>query len=114
MESGFSLKSALAEINSIDLSWRKSLIEENPSTGMDVHPLSQYSIQVSGMIQRVGYRHIVQNIARKFNITGYIENLEGYDVHIIAEGHRNDLDAFIEAIRIVEYPVQVEDISTVK
>ena len=66
------------------------------------------------MVQRVGYRHIVQNIARKYNITGCIENLEGYDIHIIAEGNVKDLDAFIQAIKIVEYPVHVEDIQNVK
>lgn len=81
---------------------------------MDSHKLSRYSIQVSGSVQRVGYRHIVQNIARKFNITGCIENLEGYDVHIIAEGREEDLDTFIQAIKIVEYPVYVDEISTEK
>ncbi|HPY59554.1 MAG TPA: acylphosphatase [Methanospirillum sp.] len=81
---------------------------------MESYKLSRYSIQVSGTVQRFGYRHIVQNIARKLNITGYIENLEGYDVHIIAEGRVNDLEAFIKAIRIVEYPVEVEEISTVE
>lgn len=85
-----------------------------PTITMDPHPLSRYSMQVSGTVQRVGYHHIVQNIARKLNITGYIENLEGYDVHIIAEGRINDLDAFIQAIRIVEYPVHVEEISIVE
>ncbi|WP_373838691.1 acylphosphatase [Methanospirillum sp.] len=81
---------------------------------MESYKLSRYSIQVSGTVQRVGYRHIVQNIARKLNITGCIANLEGYDVHIIAEGRVNDLEAFIKAIRIVEYPVEVEEISTVE
>jgi Acylphosphatases len=81
---------------------------------MDSHTFSRYSIQVSGAVQRVGYRHIVQNIARKLHITGYIENLEGYDVHIIAEGRVDDLDAFIQAIRNVEYPVEIEEICTVK
>ena len=81
---------------------------------MESYKLSRYSIQVSGTVQRVGYRHIVQNIARKLDITGCIANLEGYDVHIIAEGRVNDLEAFIKAIRIVEYPVEVEEISTVE
>ena len=81
---------------------------------MDSHKLSRYSIQVSGSVQRVGYRDIVQNIARKFNITGCIENLEGYDVHIIAEGRIEDLDTFIQAIKIIEYPVHVDEISTEK
>jgi len=81
---------------------------------MDAHTFSRYSIQVSGAVQRVGYGHIVQNSARKLKITGYIENLEGYDLHIIAEGRVDDLDAFIQAIRIVEYPIDVEEICTVE
>ncbi|WP_300334628.1 acylphosphatase, partial [Methanocalculus sp.] len=92
----------------------KPLSYENPMLIMDSHTFSRYSIQVSGTVQRVGYRHIVQNIARKLKITGYIENLEGYDVHIIAEGRVDDLDAFILAIRNVEYPIEVEEIYTVK
>ncbi|WP_292615690.1 acylphosphatase [Methanocalculus sp. MSAO_Arc1] len=92
----------------------KPLNYENPMLIMDSHTFSRYSIQVSGAVQRVGYRHIVQNIARKLHITGYIENLEGYDVHIIAEGRVDDLDAFIQAIRIVEYPIEVEEICTVE
>jgi len=92
----------------------KPLSCKNPMLDMDSHTFSRYSIQVSGTVQRVGYRHIVQNIARKLKITGYIENLEGYDVHIIAEGRVDDLDAFILAIRNVEYPVEVEEICTVK
>jgi acylphosphatase len=92
----------------------KNLRYKNPMLDMDSHTLSRYSLQVSGAVQRVGYRHIVQNIARKLNITGYIENLEGYDVHIMAEGRVHDLDAFIQAIKIVEYPVEVEEICTVK
>jgi acylphosphatase len=84
------------------------------NTGMDPNQLTRYNMQVSGAVQRVGYRHIVQNIARKYNITGCIENLEGYDVHIIAEGSVKDLDAFIHAIKIVEYPVHVDDISNVE
>ena len=81
---------------------------------MDLNKLTRYSMQVSGTVQRVGYRHTVQNIARKYNITGCIENLEGYDVHIIAEGSVTDLDGFVQAIKIVEYPVHVEDISIVE
>jgi acylphosphatase len=84
------------------------------NTDMDPDELTRYNMQVSGAVQRVGYRHIVQNIARKYNITGCIENLEGYDVHIIAEGCVKDLDAFTQAIKIVEYPVHVEDISKVE
>jgi acylphosphatase len=69
-------------------------------------------MRIIGTVQRVGYRHIVQNIARKHNITGTIENLEGYDVRIVAEGTRKDLEAFKEAIKISEYPILVECIES--
>lgn len=65
---------------------------------------------IRGNVQRVGYRHIVQGIARKHHITGTIRNLEGYDVSVIAEGVRSDLARFKDAINIQEYPVSVESI----
>lgn len=46
---------------------------------------------IRGNIQRVGYTHKVQRIARKHHITGSIRNLEGYDVKVITEGVRSDL-----------------------
>jgi acylphosphatase len=79
---------------------------------MDFNQLVRLSMRISGTVQRVGYRHIVQNIARKHNITGSIENLEGYDVKIIAEGTRTDLNAFVQAIKIHEFPIQVECIES--
>ncbi len=92
--------------------YREGNNREEHNTGMDFDQLIRLSIRVSGTVQRVGYRHIVQNIARKHNITGSIENLEGYDVKIIAEGTRKDLKAFVQAIKICEFPIQVECIES--
>jgi len=72
------------------------------------------SILVKGTVQRAGYRHLVQDIARKNHITGTIENLEGYDVSIIAEGTPDNLSGFKEDIQIREYPVCVEGIEVTK
>lgn len=72
------------------------------------------SIFVKGNVHRVGYRHLVQEIARKNHITGTIENLEGYDVFIIAEGTPDNLSRFTEDIRIQEYPVCVESIEVTR
>jgi len=79
---------------------------------MEADSLIRLNLRIIGNVQRVGYRHIVQNIARKHNITGRIENLEGYDVRIIAEGRSADLDRFKKDIRIFEYPVNVESIES--
>ena len=85
---------------------------EEHSTTMDFSQLIRLNMRIIGTVQRVGYRHIVQNIARKHNITGTIENLEGYDVRIVAEGTRKDLEAFKQAIKISEYPILVECIES--
>ena len=37
-------------------------------------------IIAKGEVQRVGYRDIVQKIARKLNIAGSVENIKPYDV----------------------------------
>jgi acylphosphatase len=79
---------------------------------MEADSLIRLNIRIIGNVQRVGYRHIVQNIARKHNITGSIENLEVYDVQIIAEGRPDDLDRFKAAIRICEYSINVESIES--
>lgn len=75
---------------------------------METARLTRLNIHISGTVQRVGYRHLVQNIARKHNNTGCIKNLEGYDVQVIAEGSSDDLKSFKYAIKICEFPVNVE------
>jgi acylphosphatase len=39
----------------------------------------------------VGYRDEVEEIARKLNVTGFIENVKPYDVRIVAEGEDEHL-----------------------
>jgi len=75
----------------------------------DERPI-RWNMLICGTVQRVGFRHITQGIARKHHITGCIRNLEGYDVQIIAEGHPEDLNHFKDEIQIQEYPISVERI----
>ncbi len=67
-------------------------------------------IIVKGDVQRVGYRDRVERIARKLNITGFVENLKPYDVRIIAEGEKRDIDRFIKEIEIKKSPIFVEEL----
>ena len=60
-----------------------------------------------------GYRDIVEKIARKLRLTGYVENLKPYDVKIVAEGDESSLTEFLTQIRIDKHPVSpisVEDL----
>ena len=72
--------------------------------------MKRATIITKGDVQRVGYRDVVEKIARKLKLTGFVENLKPYDVKIVVECEEDILDEFITRIRIDEPPVSVEDI----
>ncbi len=45
-----------------------------------------------GEVQRVGYRDEVERIARKLQVTGFVENVTPYDVRIVAEGEDDKIN----------------------
>jgi acylphosphatase len=65
-------------------------------------------ITANGDVQRVGYRGVVERVARKTKLTGFVENIKPYEVRIVCEGDKTSLDSFIKLIRIKEYPIDVE------
>lgn len=70
-------------------------------------------IIAKGDVQRVGYRDMVEKIARKLKLTGFVENLKPYDVRIVAEGEEEILNEFVTQTRIEKHPivpVSVEEI----
>ena len=67
-------------------------------------------ITAKGDVQRVGYRDRVLKIARDLEIAGCVQNIEPYDVRMIAEGDEKRLKQFIEAIKIGRYPIFVKEL----
>jgi len=65
---------------------------------------------VSGRIQDVGYRARVVAIAKEFGLKGNIQNLEDGRVRITAEGEEGDLKEFLDAIRIKNTLIDVENV----
>jgi len=63
---------------------------------------------VSGTIQNVGYRAKVIGFAKAFELTGFVHNLDDGRVRIIAEGEKNNLNAFIDAIQITNTLIKVD------
>jgi acylphosphatase len=53
----------------------------------------------SGQVQGVGFRYTVKSVANGYDVTGAVRNLPGNQVELIAEGAREELDAFRQAIR---------------
>jgi acylphosphatase len=70
-------------------------------------------IIASGDVQRVGFRDIVEYIARKMKVVGFVENIKPYDVKIVCEGDKETIDSFVEKLKIKKYPVNVEQLDMI-
>ncbi|HEX5398177.1 MAG TPA: acylphosphatase [Verrucomicrobiae bacterium] len=53
----------------------------------------------SGHVQGVGFRYTAKTVAAGFEICGIVRNLSDGRVELIAEGTREELEAFRTAIR---------------
>jgi len=53
----------------------------------------------AGHVQGVGFRYTVRQVASGFEVTGLVRNLLDGRVELVAEGDRDELDAFRAAIR---------------
>lgn len=52
-----------------------------------------------GRVQGVGFRANTASMARQFEVTGSVENLQDGTVQLIACGQPEELDRFVEKIR---------------
>jgi acylphosphatase len=59
---------------------------------------SRMQIFYSGHVQGVGFRYSVKTVAKGFEVTGIIRNLMDGRVELVAEGSREELEAFRGAI----------------
>src|SRR5882757_5443424 len=66
---------------------------------MAASPTQRHTIHYTGHVQGVGFRYTTHSIARNHEVTGYVRNLPDGRVELVAEGDRQDTDAFLEAIR---------------
>lgn len=70
----------------------------------------------SGRVQGVGFRYQALQVAREFDVAGFVRNLSDGRVELEAEGAGPELKAFIEAVqeRMESYIRQVEQSETVR
>ena len=60
---------------------------------------SRLHIFYSGRVQGVGFRYTVKIRASGFEVTGIVRNLSDGRVEMVAEGRKEELEAFRRAIR---------------
>ena len=53
----------------------------------------------SGRVQGVGFRYTAKTVAMGFEVTGIVRNLADGRVELIAEGLKDELEGFQQAIR---------------
>ena len=61
--------------------------------------MTRLTATIAGHVQGVGFRFATQRIARSFAVTGYVKNLPDGNVLIVAEGAKDEADAFLRAVR---------------
>lgn len=52
----------------------------------------------SGRVQGVGFRYEVLSIAKGYDLTGYVKNVDDGKVELYIEGSNNEIEAFIDEI----------------
>lgn len=62
----------------------------------DVH---HETVFFSGHVQGVGFRYSVLQVAKEFDVAGFVANLADGRVHLEAEGRAADVAAFIDAVQ---------------
>lgn len=53
----------------------------------------------NGRVQGVGFRFTTVEVARDFEITGYVQNLIDGSVKVVGEGDEEELSRFLDALR---------------
>lgn len=66
--------------------------------------IARIRIEVSGVVQGVGFRPFVYRLAHKYNITGWVQNTSG-NVAIEAQGQEPTLRQFIDSLKTEAPPV---------
>ncbi|MBW3597173.1 MAG: acylphosphatase [Planctomycetes bacterium] len=60
--------------------------------------LERREVTYEGHVQGVGFRFTTVQIARRFEVGGYVKNLPDGRVELVAEGKPKELDAFLAAV----------------
>lgn len=61
--------------------------------------VSYVHVFFSGRVQGVGFRYQTMQVAKGYDVAGYVQNLGDGRVEMEAEGEADELDRFVDAVR---------------
>jgi len=64
--------------------------------------LERVTVLYHGRVQGVGFRATVRHLARGYEVTGWVRNLPDGRVELVAEGAKDELEAFLAGIAASE------------
>ncbi len=62
-------------------------------------PVERRRVYYSGHVQGVGFRFTAQYLAHRFEVAGFVRNLNDSRVELLAEGEAAEVAAFLDAVR---------------
>ncbi len=68
---------------------------------------------IGGLVQGVGYRFFVQRSAARYQVWGYVKNLDDGRVETVAQGDEKSVKAFMEDLATGPTYAKVEDIEEI-
>jgi acylphosphatase len=71
--------------------------EKRASEGFSA--LERRELVYSGRVQGVGFRYTTHQIAERFDVTGYVQNLPDGSVRLVSEGEAGELNRFLAAVQ---------------
>ena len=74
-------------------------MKEKSSSHRSPTEVYQASVFYSGRVQGVGFRYQVLQVAKQFEVSGFVRNLSDGRVQLEAEGQETEVKAFVEEVR---------------
>lgn len=71
---------------------------------------SAVHVFITGYVQGVGYRWFARQQAARLGLTGFARNLPDRRVEIVAQGPRESLECYVEALRRGPEGASVDDV----
>lgn len=72
------------------------------------------TIIVEGEVQKVGYRDLVQSLARGLGVKGYVENLKDGTVKVVCEAEEEVLERFLREIDVKQGFINVKGVNLIE